>query len=166
MLGKLLLLFIVVPTIELILLIQIGQLIGTLPTIALIIFTGVLGAFLTRRQGLRVLTKIRAELQTGQMPADSIFDGAVILIAGAFLMTPGILTDTVGFLCLIPTTRRVIKRIIWARIQRAMGKGQIFTTASSGSNHQDRVYPNNVYRDDPHRDNGEDVIIIDHDDYS
>jgi len=153
--GKLLLLFIIVPIIELILLIQIGQLVGTVPTIALIIFTGALGAFLVRRQGISVLNKIRTELQTGQLPAGSIFDGAIILLAGAFLMTPGILTDTMGFLCLIPPTRRFIKKLTWTRMQRAMRSGQIFTATAYGSDFQNRAYQNNA----------EDVIIIDHDDY-
>ena len=155
MFGKLLLLFIIVPIIELILLIQIGQLVGTVPTIALIIFTGALGAFLVRRQGISVLNKIRTELQTGQLPAGSIFDGAIILLAGAFLMTPGILTDTMGFLCLIPPTRRFIKKLTWTRMQRAMRSGQIFTATAYGSDFQNRAYQNNA----------EDVIIIDHDDY-
>ena len=156
LLTKLLLLFIIVPALELILLIAIGQFIGVLPTAALITFTGVLGAFLVRRQGIAVLARLRADVQAGRLPADSIFDGGVLLIAGAFLMTPGILTDTAGFLCLIPATRRVIKRTIWTRMQRAMRHGQIFTATSYESTFQDRTYHNKA----------EDVIIIDHDDYS
>jgi len=161
LLGKLLLLFIIVPIIELILLIQMGQWVGALPTIALIIFTGVLGAFLVRRQGIKVLTRIRAEVRAGRLPAGSIFDGAIILIAGALLMTPGILTDSAGFLCLIPPARRVIKRIIWSRMQRAMQNGQIFATTSFGSTFQGGVNQNRTYQNDP-----EDVIVLDQDDYS
>ena len=151
MLAKLLILFILVPALELILLIEIGQLIGTLPTLGLIILTGVLGAFLAKRQGGTVLARVRTDFQTGQLPADSIFDGVIILVAGAFLMTPGILTDTVGFLCLIPPTRRVIKRAIWSRMQRSIRSGRINMETSYGS--RSRAEP-------------EDVIIIDHDDYS
>jgi UPF0716 protein FxsA len=150
LLTKLLLLFVLVPAIELILLIEIGQLIGTLPTIGLIVFTGVLGAFLARRQGLQVLSRTRTELQAGQLPADSIFDGVIILIAGAFLMTPGILTDTLGFLCLIPATRRLIKKAVWSRLERAIQGSRRFTGAYR-----------TTYRQKP----PEDVIIIDHDDY-
>ncbi len=150
MLTKLLLLFILVPALELILLIQIGQLIGTLPTIGLIIFTGVLGAFLAQRQGVQVLTRMRAELRAGRLPADSIFDGVIVLIAGAFLMTPGILTDALGFLCLIPTARRVMKNLIWARAKEAIRSGRLFSTLSRGTH----------YQDEP-----ENVIIIDPDDY-
>lgn len=150
MLTKLLLLFILIPTIELILLIQIGRWIGTLPTIGLIIFTGVLGAYLARRQGVQVLARLRAELQAGRLPAEPIFDGVIVLVAGAFLITPGILTDTAGFLCLIPATRRLIKRVIWSRLERAIQQGQIFTA---------------TYRDLRRRAEPEDVIIIDSDDY-
>ena len=150
MLTKLLILFILVPALELILLIQIGQIIGTLPTIALIVATGILGAFLAKRQGARVLASMRTEIQSGQLPADSLFDGALVLVAGAFLMTPGILTDTVGFLCLIPPSRRVIKRFIWSRIQRSIQSGQIQVERSRGT---------------PQQAEPENVIIIDPDDY-
>lgn len=150
LLSRLLLLFIIVPALELILLIEIGQLVGTLPTLGLIIFTGVLGAFLARRQGIKVLTRMTDEFRAGQLPTDAIFDGAIILIAGALLMTPGILTDTLGFLCLIPTTRRIIKRAIWSRIERAIRNGKI-TATFTGVPFQSR--PDNV-------------TIIDHDDYA
>ena len=151
MLSRLLLPFIIVPTLELILLIEIGQLIGTLPTIGLIIFTGILGAFLARRQGIKVLTRVTSEFQAGQLPTDAIFDGALILIAGALLMTPGVLTDALGFLCLIPATRRMIKRIIWSRIERAIRDGRITATSYGGV---------------PFQSGPNDVTIIDHDDYA
>jgi UPF0716 protein FxsA len=150
LLTRLLLLFILVPAVELILLIEIGQLIGTVPTIGLIIFTGVLGAYLAQRQGVQVLKQIRAEMQAGRLPADSVFDGAMILVAGAVLMTPGVLTDIAGLLCLIPPTRRVIKGLIWSRLRRAFRNGRIFTAG----------YPGTDYRREP-----EDVVIIDSDDY-
>ncbi len=150
MLTKLLLLFILVPAIELILLIEIGQFIGTLPTLALIVFTGVLGAFLARRQGVQVLTRLRAELQAGQLPAGSIFDGVIVLVAGAVLMTPGVLTDILGFLCLVPATRRVIKRVVWSRIERAIRNGQIFRATNGRP---------------PYQAEPEEVIIIDSDEY-
>jgi len=149
LLTRLLLLFVLVPALELVLLIEIGRLIGTLPTIALILLTGIVGAFLVRRQGVQVLSRIRTQFQTGQLPADPIFDGAIILVAGAFLMTPGVLTDALGFLCLIPATRGWMKRTIRSRIDRAIRSGQVFTAA---------------YRGAPDQDKPEDVIIIDHDD--
>jgi UPF0716 protein FxsA len=122
---RLLLLFIVVPAVELVLLIQVGKVIGPLATVGLIIATGVLGAALARRQGLSVLARTRTELAAGRLPADSIGDGLVILLAGALLITPGILTDIFGFLCLIPFTRRLIKAFVWQRLERAVRQGRI-----------------------------------------
>ncbi|HMQ54138.1 MAG TPA: FxsA family protein [Anaerolineae bacterium] len=150
MLARLLLLFIVVPAVELFLLIEIGQWIGTLPTIGLIFATGALGAFLAKRQGLQVLTRLQTELQTGRSPADSIFDGVLVLLAGALLLTPGILTDILGFLCLIPATRRLIKQALWSRIEGKIRSGQIFVGTPG------RPFT----RREP-----DDVIIIDSDDY-
>lgn len=126
LLPKLLLLFILVPAVELILLISIGQWIGAFPTIALIILTGALGAYLARLQGVQVLNQIRGEFRTGRLPAGSLVDGAMVLVAGAFLMTPGILTDALGLLCLIPATRRVIKSYAWTRLERAVRNGNLF----------------------------------------
>lgn len=151
MLAKLLLLFIVVPVIDLILLISIGQWMGTLPTIGLIILTGVLGAYLVRLQGMQVLNQMRGEFRTGRLPAGALVDGAMILAAGALLMTPGILTDMLGLLCLIPTTRRVIKGYTWTRLERAVRNGHLFAAPFQRS---------------PSSRSPEDVIIIDPDDYS
>ena len=125
MFVRLLLLFIIVPAVELFLLIEIGQRIGTLPTLGLIVFTGALGAYLAKRQGVQVLQKLRTEMGGGQLPGETLVDGLIILLAGAVLMTPGILTDTFGFLCLIPVTRKFIKAFIWRRIQRAIQNNQI-----------------------------------------
>lgn len=142
MLARLLLLFIIIPVVELFLLIEIGQFIGTLPTLLLIVITGFLGAYLVRLQGLQTLTRIQTELQTGKLPAGSIFDGAVILIAGAFLLTPGILTDAFGFLCLIPATRELLKKVVLLRVQRAIQQGQIVTMTHWSA--KPRVEPDNV----------------------
>jgi UPF0716 protein FxsA len=107
--GVLLLLFIVVPAVELALLIEVGNHIGTLPTLGLIAFTGVLGASLARRQGLSVLARVRREVAEGGVPAGPVVDGVLILVAGAVLMTPGLLTDALGFALLIPQVRGLIK---------------------------------------------------------
>lgn len=122
--ATLLLLFIVVPAAELALLIEVGSRIGTLPTLALILGTGILGASLARWQGLAVLATIRQELQQGRVPAGPIVDGVIILIAAAVLITPGLLTDAFGFLCLIPVTRRLIKSALRARFEAAVRSGR------------------------------------------
>ena len=112
MIAKLLLLFILVPLVELFLLIEIGRQIGTLLTLTIIVCTGILGAFLARRQGIGVLYQIRTEIANGRLPASQLADGIIILLAGAVLITPGVLTDALGFLCLIPTSRKLIKKML------------------------------------------------------
>ena len=123
--GKLLLLFIVVPAVELALLFQVGVRIGLLPTVALIVMTGIVGASLARWQGLGVLSKMQAETAAGRLPTGSIFDGVIILIAGALLITPGILTDLVGFACLVPGTRALMKSYLRRRIEHAVREGRV-----------------------------------------
>ena len=115
MFGRLLILFIVVPLIELVILIDIGRLIGTVPTIVIVIGTGILGAYLARREGFRTLFTIRHKLQTGQLPADELLDGLIILIAGALLITPGIITDCFGFLMLYSPSRARFKSYLKKR---------------------------------------------------
>lgn len=119
----LLALFIVLPMAELLLLIEIGRHIGTLPTLGLIVVTGIVGASLARWQGMGVVQRIRRETAQGRLPAGEMVDGVIILIAGAVLMTPGILTDAFGFFCLIPAGRKLIKAALMARIQRAVQRG-------------------------------------------
>ena len=130
--GWLLLLFVVVPALELGLLIQIGRMVGTLPTLALIVFTGVLGAWLARRQGLGVMRQVRAEMADGQIPAGPVVDGVLILIAGAVLMTPGLLTDLFGFFLLVPAGRRLVKNHLKERLERAVRRGNVAVSVDFG----------------------------------
>ena len=97
----------------------------TLETIGLIVVTGVVGAAMARSQGLRVLSRLREEMSAGQMPADSLLDGVMILVASALLVTPGVLTDAFGFLCLVPGFRDLLKRIIVRRIRSAIEDGRV-----------------------------------------
>lgn len=113
LLGRLALLFVVVPIVELMLLIELGQVVGLLPTVALVMFTGVTGAWLARTEGMRVFFQFQKELASGRLPGQAMLDGISVLIGGAFLLTPGIMTDFVGFSLLFPPTRRWIQR--WAR---------------------------------------------------
>ncbi len=123
--AQLLLLFIVVPAVELALLIEIGSRIGTLNTLALIVLTGVIGAALARYQGLQVLFQVRRDVNEGRLPAGALVDGIIILIAGALLVTPGVLTDAVGFLCLVPGFRGLVKRELRRRFERAVKESRI-----------------------------------------
>ncbi len=113
------LVFLLVPLVEIYLLIEVGGLIGALPTVFLVVFTAVLGAFLLRMQGLSTLARVQAALARGELPAMEILEGVVLLVAGALLLTPGFFTDTLGFLVLVPSIRRTIIR---AFLRRARGR--------------------------------------------
>lgn len=120
---RLLALFVLLPLVELAILIQVGEWIGLLWTLALVVGTGFLGATLARRQGFRAWLAIQAELREGRMPAKELLDGLLILIGGIVLLTPGILTDLAGFALLLPTTRNAFKRGLRRRLERAIQRG-------------------------------------------
>jgi UPF0716 protein FxsA len=126
---SLLLLFIVVPAVELALLIEVGTRIGSPATIAIIVGTGIAGAALAKQQGLRTIQKIQGELEAGALPTGALVDGVIILIAGALLITPGLLTDVAGFLCLVPLTRTLLKRALQRRFELAVKEQRIDMTA-------------------------------------
>jgi UPF0716 protein FxsA len=115
----LILLLIVVPILELFLIIQMGQLVGVVPTIALLVLDSVLGAVLLRHQGTRAWTRFRLAIDTRRVPATETADGALVVLGGALLLTPGFFTDALGFLMLIPPTRAVIRRIALGRAMKA-----------------------------------------------
>ncbi|HSR53325.1 MAG TPA: FxsA family protein [Acidobacteriota bacterium] len=122
--GRLLILFILVPAAELMLLVALGQRIGVLATVAIIVFTGFLGAFLARRQGLKVWRQLQSELAQGRPPAGTIVEGVLVLVAGAVLMTPGVLTDALGFVLLIPPCRKALRRWLFAWFKRSVEQGR------------------------------------------
>ncbi len=125
MLPRLGCLFILVPLIELALLIKVGQWIGVWPTVVLVGITGVLGVILVRQEGVRTMARIQAELSRGQLPHRALLDGACLLVAGAFLMTPGVLTDVLAFALLLPPARSLIQRWIVARLKRGLQEGTL-----------------------------------------
>ncbi len=127
MFFKLFLLFTIIPFVELMLLIKIGTMIGMLDTILLIIITGVIGAMMVRAAGIQCLFRIQAHLQKGTFPADELFNGLLILVSGALLITPGLLTDAVGFVLLIPYTRDVIKVWLKRYVKAKIDSGDINT---------------------------------------
>ena len=103
---SLLILFLVVPLAEIYLLIEVGSVVGAVATIGLVVLTAVVGAALMRAQGLATLMRARASMAKGELPALELLEGAVLLIAGALLLTPGFITDAAGFACLIPSVRQ------------------------------------------------------------
>lgn len=120
-----LLLFILLPAAELALLVEVGRRIGTGATLALIVLTGVAGATLARWQGLGVLRTIRAETAAGRLPAAELVDGLILLLASALLVTPGVLTDALGFLCLVPAFRGALRAALRRRFERAVAEGRV-----------------------------------------
>jgi len=100
------LLFLIIPFIEIYLLLKIGAIVGVFPTIFLVVFTAVLGAWLLRQQGLATWLRLQESLAKGTIPAFEMIEGPILLVGGALLLTPGFFTDILGFLCLIPATRK------------------------------------------------------------
>jgi UPF0716 protein FxsA len=118
MFVRLLLLFTIVPLVELYLLVKLGTVVGVGPTVALVLLTGILGAWLARVQGLSVVHRLGADLAEGRLPTDALIDGLLILVAGAVLLTPGLLTDAMGFALLVPRGRAVVRKVVAARFAR------------------------------------------------
>ena len=110
-LGLLFLLFILVPLVEIYFLIQVGSVIGAIPTIGLVVFTALLGAMLLRFQGMTTLQRTRMSMAAGQVPALEMLEGVLLLFSGVLLLTPGFFTDAIGFAFLIPPLRQAL--ILW-----------------------------------------------------
>jgi UPF0716 protein FxsA len=121
----LLVLFIVVPLAELALLLEAGKVLGLWGTLTLVVLTGVLGAALARMEGFKLLFDIRNDMSMGRMPTPRLVDGMLILSAGILLVTPGLLTDSAGFLLLIPPFRNYLKRVVGGVLRKKISKGVI-----------------------------------------
>ena len=150
--GRLLLLFVVLPAVELALLIEVGRRIGTPATLAIIVVTGIIGGSLARRQGLGVIQSLQRDMAAGELPAGALVDGILILIAGALLVTPGVLTDAFGFLCLVPAFRRTLKRIAMRRLETAVAEGRVELRVhryDAGERREEKLVRD--VRDDPDR---------------
>jgi len=125
------LVFIVVPMLELLLLIKVGQGIGALPTLALVIGTALTGAFIISRQSLTVVNRTLEALSQGRTPVEPVVDGLFLMVAGALMLTPGLITDVVGLALLVPPLRRLIARAVmrWA-LRRTEVHIETFTAGS------------------------------------
>jgi UPF0716 protein FxsA len=108
----LLLIVLIVPFAEIYLLLEVGGIIGALPTIVLVVFTAVLGTWLLRQQGFATFRRFQESLARGEIPAYEMIEGPLILVGGALLLTPGFITDLIGFACLIPAVRKKIAQYI------------------------------------------------------
>jgi UPF0716 protein FxsA len=115
------LLFLVVPFLELYVLIQVGQAIGALPTIALLLLVSAAGAWLVKHEGLNTLQRAQTQLRQGRVPGTELVDGVLILAAGALLLTPGFVTDVAGILLLLPPVRLGLRRVARRRLAQRAG---------------------------------------------
>ncbi len=131
-LGRLALLFVVLPILELILLIEIGRHIGSLPTLGIVVLTGVTGAWLARTEGLRVIFRFQEELVSGRLPGQAMLDGICVLVGGAFLLTPGVISDFLGFSLMLPLTRRRIQSWMRDNLERQVAEGRVHVVSSYG----------------------------------
>ncbi|MDA8428435.1 MAG: FxsA family protein [Geobacteraceae bacterium] len=120
---RLFLVFALVPIIEIWLLIKVGRVIGTLPTVAILLAISMTGAWLARSQGFRVIVAIRDDLAAGRLPAEHILDGALILTGGMLLLIPGFFTDFIGLFFLIPVCRLFLKRWLRSWLERRLLRG-------------------------------------------
>lgn len=125
MFFRLLLLFTIVPITDLYLLLKLGEIIGAYYTVIIILGTGFAGVYLAKSQGFAVINKYREQLGSGQMPGDQLLEGVMILVGALFLLTPGLLTDTTGFLFLLPVTRRPIREFIKKKLRKALSNGSV-----------------------------------------
>jgi UPF0716 protein FxsA len=120
---RLFILFTAVPIIEIYLIIKTGQVIGPLPTVFLLLAISFAGAWLVRTQGFQTLRSIQYELAQGRLPAAQLLDGAMVLVGGVLLLTPGFFTDLLGLFFLIPIARPFIKRLVGSWLQRRLNNG-------------------------------------------
>ncbi len=131
--GYLILLFTVLPALELALLIKVGSNIGALNTIAMVIAIGVVGAALARYEGFRVLMKVQDSLAKGIMPSAELLDGFMVLAGGIALLTPGFITDVLGLFLLFPATRAGIKWLLRRKFESMIKQGQVVQFGSFGT---------------------------------
>lgn len=109
---------IVVGVVEVTVMIQVGELIGFLNMVGLLLVVSLAGAWLVKRQGVGVMARIREQRMAGRLPAADVFDGAFILVAGVLLVIPGFVTDALGLLLLLPPVRAVVRRFVSRRVLR------------------------------------------------
>ena len=128
LMRSLFVIFVTVPIVEMYVLIQVGGIIGALPTVALVVLTATLGIWLLRLEGLATLAKVQEKLARGEIPGQELLEGIMLLIGGALLLTPGFVTDAIGFACLLPFLRKPIAH--WL-----INKGMLRFLNATGSSH-------------------------------
>ena len=141
----LLLLFLLVPLAEIYVMIKVGGIIGALPTVLLVVLTAVAGAALARIQGLATLQRLQATLARGEAPAIEMFEGVLLLVGALLLLTPGFITDLLGFVCLFPATRKALAFQVLKRITVVTPAGP---RRKPSGGHQPRTIEGDYRRED------------------
>ena len=118
--GILFLIFVALPIAEIYVLVKIGSWLGVLPTLALLLVVSALGAYVVKREGLRVFRRFQEQVAAGNMPSNEILDGVCLLLAGALLLVPGFVTDAVGLILLLPPFRLLLRRLLKKRSGKKM----------------------------------------------
>lgn len=132
----LVIIFTLVPIVELYLLIRVGQYLGASTTIMIVILTGIFGAYLAKMEGLRVLYSVQKDLQEGKMPASQLLDGALILVGSVLLITPGLITDAIGFMLVMPQSRALVKVWLKKYLQKIIDKKEGVITVEGYSEYK------------------------------
>jgi UPF0716 protein FxsA len=140
MAGVLLLLFVIVPIVELYVIIQVGSWLGAGPTIGLLLLSCVVGVVLVKHQGLSVWARFRAQIDRGALPTDELVDGFLLLVAGALMIVPGFVTDVVGLVLLVPPLRRVVRNLLIRRYRDRFQLAGVGYGGAGVSFHSRRVY--------------------------
>ena len=125
MIFKLFLLFTLIPIIELMILIDLGTSIGLAPTLGVVILTGALGAWAARTQGFYALSRIQAEMAAGRLPGAEMVEGAMVLVGGVLLLTPGLLTDAAGFALMVPAVRAAARGWLMRKFEKMIDEGKV-----------------------------------------
>jgi UPF0716 protein FxsA len=121
--------FVAIPVVEMYLLLKVGALIGAAPTIGLVVLTAMIGSYLLKQQGVATLTNAQARMNSGEIPATELFEGMFLAVGGALLLTPGFVTDVIGFACLVPFTRKLM-------IEKLVNSGVVQMRAQNGFTQQ------------------------------
>lgn len=125
-------LFIVVPLLEMLILIEVGSIIGAIPTVLLVVLTATVGIWLLKLEGMQTWSRVQQKLASGAIPETELLEGIMLIVGGALLLTPGFVTDTIGFICLLPGLRRPIAR--WMIQQAVFRSFNATSTTTSPTN--------------------------------
>jgi UPF0716 protein FxsA len=136
--GWVALAFLLTPIVEIYVIVQVGQEIGAWQTVGLLLIESAIGVWLLKREGRRTWQELRLALNQARVPAKELADAALVLIGGTLLVTPGFVTDVVGFFCVLPFTRPLARRLLLAYISRRVARGTIRVVAGPGSGFRPR----------------------------